>query len=359
MRRRFRLWQKKRGDRRTGSRLLGNLGEILFFAIVFLLGAVSMTGLFVAQFNVSTAQDIRLGFGFWVMVLVLASFLLIGGGGFLYALLEVGTSAERRSALARRAANLDLLSEARRHSLEYPTLPSDHDLVNSPGIKLAYRLPTTQSPLWQLSAAGIFCLLWNGLAAVLIVLAVNRLIADRPDWSLNLLIVPFLAVGAWSLRHFLRQIITLTALGPTIVEISEPVLRPGESCEVFVSQGGHLVIQSLALSLVCDEEATYHQGTDLRVDRHRVFERDVFQEDKVAMEPGRPFERTVTVHIPLTAMHSFQSPHNRVLWHLVVRGQPEGRPPLEVAFPLIIYPPTTPAAPPESRAVPAFPVSVS
>ena len=85
-RRRFRWWPKKRGARRTGSRLLGSLGEAFFFGLLFLLGAVALASLLAAQFGGPQAEMLRMGFGFgfWVLVLVLGSFLLIGGAGFVF-----------------------------------------------------------------------------------------------------------------------------------------------------------------------------------------------------------------------------------------------------------------------------------
>ena len=38
----FRLYEKKRGDRRTGSKALGNLGEALFFGIFFVVGCAAL-----------------------------------------------------------------------------------------------------------------------------------------------------------------------------------------------------------------------------------------------------------------------------------------------------------------------------
>ena len=47
MARSFRLYEKKRGNRRTGSKKLGSAGEALFFAILFLLGCIGLAGLVV------------------------------------------------------------------------------------------------------------------------------------------------------------------------------------------------------------------------------------------------------------------------------------------------------------------------
>ena len=353
-RRRFRWWPKKRGARRTGSPLLGSLGEAFFFGLLFLLGAVALTSLLVAQFGGPQAEMLRMGFGFgfWVLVLVLSSFLLIGGGGVVYTVLQVGTSPERRAALARRAANLDLITETILQPRDFPSLPSDHDLVNSPGIKLAFRLPTNQSPGWQLSAAALFCLLWCGLAAALFVVAVERHVVGKPDWLLTAIVVPFLAVAGWSIRFFIRQMSALTILGPTIVEIGSHPLRPGQTCNVYLSQSGHVKLAQLALCLVCEEEATYQQGTDIRVERHRVLEETLYEDASIGLEPGKPVEMPLAFIVPASAMHSFQSPHNRVLWKLIVRACPEGRTAFERAFPLVVYPSAPPAAAKDALDVP-------
>jgi hypothetical protein len=339
-RRRYRWWPKKRGSRRTGSRLLGSLGEALFFGLLFLLGALALGTLLAAQISGSTSDMMRLGygFGFWVLVLVSSSFLILGGGGFVFAALRVGTSRERRSALAIKAVNLDLISEAIVQPRDYPFLPSDHDLVNSPGIKLTYRLPTHESPGWRLAAAAAFCLLWTGISAALLVIAVNKAVEGKIDGILSSVVVPFLGVAVWSIWFLFRQMSALTLLGPTIVEIARHRLQPGQACEVFLSQSGHIQLKRFALRLVCEEEATYQQGTDIRVERLRVVDVPLREEPRVALEPGQPFEFKTSCSIPVSAMHSFQSPHNRVLWSLRVQACPEGGKPFERSFPIIVYP---------------------
>ncbi len=162
----FRLWEKKRGDRRTGSKFVGGLGEALFFGVLFLLGALSLAYLVVSRVFVDTPQLYQPGFGFWLMVLVMVSFTLIGGSGVVYTVLQVGTSAERRSAIALRAADIDLISDALSSQREFPTIPRDANLTNSPGIRLAYRLPVTHPGPWILFAATAFFLVWNSITAV-------------------------------------------------------------------------------------------------------------------------------------------------------------------------------------------------
>lgn len=340
MSRDFRVWGKKRGNRRTGSQRLGTVGELVFSSAMFVLGVVSLTALVLSQ-TLGDSSPFPPGFGFWVLVLVLASFVLLGGGGVVWTILHASATPERRSALAHRAANLDLrgsVEEAGGPRVVFPNIPSDANLTNSPGVKLSYRLPVVQSPAWRLIFASVFGLIWNVSAAILVFYASKSVVSGRPDWFLMLFIIPFVAVGAWVVRDFVRQMLIHTGIGPTQVEISDHPLHPSASYQVYLSQSGRLWIRSLALSLVCEEAATYQQGTDLRTESKVVFDRQIFRKTDFRIELGLPFEHQCTVEIPADAAHSFQSEHNAVNWKLVVRGEADAWPPFERAFPVIVHP---------------------
>jgi len=334
----FRLWGKKRGNRRTGSKLVGTVGEALFLATLFILGCISLSALIASQ-TFSPSPRFEPGFGFWVMVLVLGSFVLLGGGGVIWTVFQVGASAERRSALAKRAATIDLTGKVgvdRQEKL--PCIPSDANLTNSPGVKLRYRLPVVQSPAWRLMFAAAFCLIWNASGAVLVVFAVKSFLAGRPEWFLTIFTIPFLVIGGFAIYDFARQMLIHTGIGPTNVEISDHPLRRGGKYDVYLSQAGRLWMKTLAFSLVCEEAATYRQGTDIRTERKSVFNRQVFRETDFSINPGIPFEHSCSIEIPGDAMHSFQSEHNAVNWKLVILGEADAWPSYERSFPIIIYP---------------------
>jgi len=334
----FRLWEKKRGDRRTGSNLVGGLGEGLFFGILFLLGSLSLAYLAASRVLTATPQLYQPGFGYWLMVLVMASLTLIGGSGVVYTVLQVGTSAERRSAIARRAADLDLLGDTLPSHREYPAIPRDANLTNSPGIRLAYRLPVVHAGAWVLFAATGFFLVWNGIAAGLVLIAARSHITDRPDWFLTAFVLPFLAIGMWATYYFVQQMLLHTGIGPTALEISDLPLRPGRTYRLFLSQTGRLTVRSLELSLVCEEEATYRQGTDIRTERCCVHRDVVFARENFTIEPGKAFEQEFDLTVPTDVMHSFQARHNAVHWILVVRGDVRSWPTFERCFPVVVYP---------------------
>jgi hypothetical protein len=91
--------------------------------------------------------------------------------------------------------------------------------------------------------------------------------------------------------------------------------------------------------LVCQEEATYRQGTDIRTETRIVHEQRIFQGESIRIDPGAPLELRETLRVPEDAMHSFQSSYNAVHWTLVVKGQPESWPAFERSFPVIVHPP--------------------
>jgi hypothetical protein len=261
----------------------------------------------------------------------------LGGGGVILTVFQVGASAERRTALARKAAALDLRRGSESPS-RLPNIPSDANLTNSPGVKLKYRLPIIQSATWRLVFATVFCLIWNGSAAVLLVFTINSFLDDRPEWFLRIFTIPFLAIGGWAIYDFVRQMLIHTGIGPTNIEISGLPLYPGRVRDVYLSQGGHLAMQVLALRLVCEEMATYRQGTNIRTETRIVFDRQIFRKTNFRIEPGIPFEHQVPIEVPFDAMHSFQSEHNAINWKLVVRGEADGWPPYERGFPVIVHP---------------------
>lgn len=332
----FRVWEKKRGHRRTGARWVGRLGEGLFSGLLLLVGSVLLAALLTSYLANPQPQMLRIGFGFWLTILVLGSLILLGGSGLVRTILLIAASAERRSVLAQRTQQLEVALEL--PTVELPTVPSDANLRNSPGVRLPFRLPATYSPAWRLIAAIVFCLIWNGAAAVLVVLAGQSFFGPRPEWFLTIFTVPFVGMGGWAIFDFVRQMLIHTGIGPTNVEISEHPLRPGGEYQLYFSQAGRLSMRFLTLSLACEEQATFRQGTDLRSETRRVFDRQLFRETDFDIEPGIPFERELEFQIPDAAMHSFQSEHNAINWKIVVHGDAESWPPFERTFPLVIHP---------------------
>jgi len=423
--RKLRFYEKKRGNRRTGSRTLGSAGEAVFFAVFLLLGCAGLAAVFallvVPEWRVNhrfvahhcTVLDKRIGhvenedgtlyrpevrieyevggetyriwtfdvhmayssgrddketalepfvvgqqrscwynpadpseavlvrqasWWIWLVMLVPVSFIVIGGGGFIYRLLHWGKSAEHRAVMAQRVQPHDLFGANGGSSREFPNIPDGADITNSPGTRLKFRLPIAQSPGWVLFGVLLACLFWNGIVAVFVVTAIGSHLEGKPDWMLTLFIIPFVLVGIVLIVLFIRQLLVTTGIGPTLVEISHHPLHPGDRCRLFVSQSGRLKVNSIDLLLVCEEEATYRQGTNTRTETREVHRQDVFRREGFEVHRGLPFEAECELAVPAAAMHSFKADHNEIKWKVVVKGDVAGWPDYERSFPVIVRP---------------------
>src|SRR5262249_16348513 len=97
-------------------------------------------------------------------------------------------------------------------------------------------------------------------------------------------------------------------------------------------------MKTLQVWLVCEEEATFTQGTDTRTEVRQAYRRLCFERSDFQIEPAIPFTAPCSVALPADAMHSFQSPHNAVRWKIVVIGEADKWPAFERGFPLVAYP---------------------
>jgi hypothetical protein len=330
-------WGKKRGSRLAARAFSGVVGEAAFFAGLFLLGVFSLALTIIRRLSDETLAETPLGLGFWCLVITGGTLVIAGGGGVVYRILQVGASSERRSMLAQRAA-LDRAGPGSGEAAPLPNVPRGDSLTDSPGIRLAYRLPTSGSPVVGVAAAAALALLWSGLWVVLLVVVITGLRQGRPRWVLTGLLLPFGAIGFWALRYFVAQLRATAGVGATIAEISAHPLRPGETCRLYVAQYGRLKLRRLRVELVCEEESTFRQGTDVRTDRHRASTELIHQETNVRIDLNRPWEQEFTLHLPGDAMHSFQSPHHALQWKVVVSGESRPWPSFSRSFPVVVHP---------------------
>jgi hypothetical protein len=422
----FRWYQKKRGNRRTGSRILGSVGEAFFFAFLLVIGGMALTAmlftlvipewqvnhefventctiigkrldekvgddgtLYRPEFQIKyTVNNVELppvwtykinnpyssgkdsqqaifskfslgqvvpcwynpvdpsqvvlvrGYSWWIYLLISipVAFIVIGAGGLIYSLLHWGKSAERRAAITQRVQDRDLFGTNVSTQVEYPNVPQRTDITNSPGTKLLYRLPNDTSPGWLLFGTLLGCVIWNGLVTIMVFFAVRGHLAGKPDWILTFFSIPFLLVGIFLIVFFIRQLLLAAGIGPTLLEISDHPLYPGGEYQVFLSQPGRLTVNSLSLSLICNEEATYRQGTNTRTETRQVFRQELFRRDNFEIPAGLSFETNCSLEVPEGVMHSFKSMHNAIDWTLVVEGDIANWPDLKRAFSIIIYP---------------------
>ncbi len=323
----------------SGWWVVGSVGEAAFFGTLFLLGIVSVTTIVTWQVFWPDSQIIPVGLGFWLLVIASASFVLIGLSGLILRLAQTATSRELRSALAQKAKRDHVRrSQGPQAAPPPPTLPSLQAFTDSPGVQLAFRLPVQSGEMGPLVLSSIFALSWNAMLAMLSVIAAQNIARQQPEWFLTLLLVPFGCVGYWSARWFLRLFRQHVGFGPTAVEISELPIVPGGEFEVYVCQYGRVAFKRLIVALVCLEESTYQQGTDIRTERVEVARHMLIEKGRCIVEREKPLEVHCKYRLPPDTMHTFQSQHNAVAWKIIVEGDASRWPSFCRIFPVVVHP---------------------
>jgi hypothetical protein len=277
------------------------------------------------------------GYGWWVWLAftVPLSFIVIGTGGLIYTVVRWGKSAERRAVSVQHAGEHGPLGGGD-GDRQFPFVPQGADMTNSPGTKLKFRLPMTNSPGWALFGTLAFCVGWNGVVVFATILLCK--LTRQPTWLTALFVAPFALVGLAAIGVFVRQLVKTAGIGPTLVEISDHPLCPGGRYRVGLSQSGRLMVSSLDVSLRCMETATYRQGTDTRIESREVYRQELFRREAFRIEGGLPLESEIELDVPEGAMHSFAADHNEINWTLVVEGDVAHWRGYRRVFPVIVRP---------------------
>lgn len=273
----------------------------------------------------------------WLMLLLPSILMALGGTGLAFTLSKWGVSDERRAAMARRALDLDPFDRGTGVAV-FPNIPSEGPLTDSPGTTLAFRLPMRDPHARTLVALIVGCVLWNSMVSVFGTLAVESLTRAQFDWLLLGVSLCFAILGGWLILICFRRILDHTAMGRTLVEISDHPLYPGRTYQVFVSQSGRLTLRKFKVLFVCEETATFREGTNPRIEKRRVYSVELVSREKIQVQPGAPLEVTCELELPEGAMHSFKSPNNSIDWQIVVEGRPRRLNRFERTFPIVVYP---------------------
>lgn len=358
MRRWFTILFRSRPFRGSNPQWWAGVAEAVFAAALFLAGIVLLVVSLTLAVLYSTPRGLYISLNIFVLQITLSA-ALVGIGTYWIARLlwRVGVSAERRGAIATRANELELLNELRRNREDLPTVPRDH-LPPKAGSVLPFGLTPSPRNVWGLFTSASFTIVLVILATILSLIVAKAFGANTDVWLPNqierspnrpwfaaLLLPPICLAAVWAIYLFFRQLIKLTGIGPTSIEVSKYPMRPGDGYQISLSQAGRVRLKLLDVTLVCEEQATFNQGTDIRTETRVVYRDKLFRHRGIPLKPGEPFQTKFEMNIPPNSMHSFKSQNNRVQWKIVVTGQAKNWPRLRRSFPVSVHP----VAPLETR----------
>ena len=297
----------------------------------------------------------------FILRMIIGTFLILIGLGWIIRLLwHVGVSAERRKAIAAQASELEILSELRHRREDLPTVPRDR-LLPQPGKVLPFRIVASPRNVWRLLSAAFSSAITVSISSILVLIFLTPWMTESylgnqinefsesiapselvgipsQPWLAGALLLVFLPAACWSVYHFFRQLIKLTGIGLTSVELSNYPLKPGVGCKLFLSQTGRVRLQSLEVELICEEQVTYNQGTDIRTETAVVFSNRLMRQRGVSLTIGNAFETELEFELPASSMHSFKSTNNRVQWKINVTAKAKKWPSLTRTFRILVFP---------------------
>lgn len=325
------------------------IAETFLAAALLLMGVIGLALSLTLAVLYSTPDSLYISVGQFSLQLVVASVLIgIGAYRIVWLLWKVGVSVERRGAIVSQAGEIELLKETGRRREDLPTVPIDRFLPKS-GSHLKYELTPSPRNVWGLITAAIFTIGFVALATILISTAIASWRTGETDLFAAGLGLPISFAASWSIYQFFRQLLKLTGIGRTSLEIADYPLTPGTSYRAFISQNGRVRLRMLDVSLICQEEATYNQGTDIRTEKATVLDQRLLRRRGIWVTQGKPFESEFEFSIPAEAMHSFKSPNNRVQWKIVVSAQAKNWPELKRVFAVSVYPASQPTTPQSAK----------
>lgn len=196
------------------------------------------------------------------------------------------------------------------------------------GMRLAYKLAQDQTERMAALGLGCFGLVWTTITGCVWISMLGN------DWVGTIFLGIFVLIGLLMIGAAVWQAMIGWGVGETVVEVSEWQPGPGSQVEVSVAQLGHMSMNELSVWLVCEEKATYRQGTNTRTDTERIHEEMLATKSNLVIAGTGAEELRVVSRIPATAMHSMKVAHNEIRWFVEVRGDIQRWPDFKRAYPI-------------------------
>ncbi len=179
----------------------------------------------------------------------------------------------------------------------------------------------------------LIALFWNGIVSVFIWQSLNGGIGFFAIF-LAIFLIPFVVIGLLMIAAVINSFLVLFN-AKSQIRLSRGALRPGEAVEIAWQMGGGLFKpQKLEIFVEGQEEATYVRGTDTVTDKALFFRSELLQ----TTAPASMGAGTLRLELPRDTMHSFQSPHNKIVWILNIHAHVVRWPDVKEEFVLAVEP---------------------
>jgi len=178
-------------------------------------------------------------------------------------------------------------------------------------------LPLGHRPIFPLLGQTLFATAWTIIAFVILIQTFFDPSENWTDFLLSLLFRGlFCGIGIALYWVVARQLWITFRVTPTLLELSDHPIYPNRKYRILLHQEGMLQFKNLAVDLVCEEIARFHQGTDTATNRQDVFRQTIFSRSDFYTTRELPLHEEFFLHLPEGAMHSFRQKNNEVAWKL-------------------------------------------
>lgn len=257
----------------------------------------------------------------YLFALIPLVFVLIGGGGMVWAL------GPGRRAVARQAAGTT------------SWLPDDADTPDTPE-DIAGRgagpvtLKPKHTPLGRFIGSLFIAAFWNGIVGVFIWKGYEQWRSASVDGCAVAFVSVFALIGLFLLVNVPYQLLALANPRPQLT-LSRGEIPLGATAQLewrFSGLAGR--IRSLRVTVEGCEEAQYRRGTSTYTDREAFASIEVVATELPGMIPAG----VAAFSIPAGSMHSFAAAHNKVIWTLKLQGEIRRWPDVSEEFELLVLP---------------------
>jgi hypothetical protein len=251
-----------------------------------------------------------------LLPLIPAVFLLVGAGGL------IGIYKYRRR--KRSGENI--------WAIKRPGVETSIAAPHMMPIQKSITLKPAQTARVRFFGLLIFAIVWNGFIAIAYFVWRNS--GSQLDICTGLFMTPFVAVGIGVVIGVIYSLLAL--MNPSAeIEVTPGQLTLGTQASVrWLINGRANRITKLTIRVEAREEATYQRGTRTTTDKN-VFQIIAVTETSSPMQIARGEAK---FQIAANTMHSFNAPHNKIIWSIKLAGEIPNWPDLMTEYALEVQP---------------------